>query len=446
MCGRSEPVSPFSHLTMARLLLPVFCLALASASSIPHKSTEISRRDATGDYKCVGSNMCIGAVLNGSTVQYTLTGTGVRTVGWMGMGFGSQMSNTPMVIMWGNSDGSVTLSQRQAPSEIQPTLVSDPPRVATLSTTLSTTSGNSAFVYTIPANGATTQNLIYGFGTTNPDSSDPSATLQQHVDYGFVVLDLSQSLTGSTTAGTTAAASSTSTSTSKSGYSNSGSASSGPTDDIPLTPYQRMVVAHAIFCVVGFALLLPAGALLARYLRTFTPTWYTGHWIAQFAIAGPAILIGIVLGFQASGSIGAKILDKHKECGIILFALYLVQCGLGAFIHYVKPKNSTRRPPQNYFHAVLGLTIIALSMYQIRTGYNEEWPNFTGLGTVPEGIHTVWLLWSILLPVLYAAGLWFLPKQYKQEDAHRKGWMDNSNSYGMMQSTTNLRGEMYHDQ
>ena len=41
------------------------------------------------------------------------------------------MANTPMVIMWPNSDGSITVSQRQAPSEQMPTLVSNPPRVAT---------------------------------------------------------------------------------------------------------------------------------------------------------------------------------------------------------------------------------------------------------------------------------------------------------------------------
>lgn len=136
---------------------------------------------------------------------------------------------------------------------------------------------------------------------------------------------------------------------------------------------------------------------------------------------------------------------------------------MGAFIHYVKPKNAARRPPQNYFHAVFGLTIIALAMYQIRTGYKVEWPMYTQLA-VPNGVNALWVAWCIvrpsvmvpfrhdahhvcqLLPILYAAGLWFLPKQYKQEDAHRKGWLDNSNSYGMMQSTTNLRGQMYHDQ
>ena len=48
-------------------------------------------------------------------------------------GFGSQMANTPMVIMWPNSDGSVTLSQRQATGRVAPAVVTSPPRVATVS-------------------------------------------------------------------------------------------------------------------------------------------------------------------------------------------------------------------------------------------------------------------------------------------------------------------------
>jgi hypothetical protein len=70
----------------------------------------------------------------------------------------------------------------------------------------------------------------------------------------------------------------------------SGDDSSGSLD-IPLSYYQKLIVAHAVFCVLGFLLLLPAGVLLARYLRTFSPRWYTGHWIAQFGIGKLLIMM-----------------------------------------------------------------------------------------------------------------------------------------------------------
>ena len=42
------------------------------------------------------------------------------------------MQDTPLVIVWPNADGSVTLSQRQAPGRVEPTPVPVPPRKATL--------------------------------------------------------------------------------------------------------------------------------------------------------------------------------------------------------------------------------------------------------------------------------------------------------------------------
>ncbi|KAJ7128677.1 hypothetical protein C8R44DRAFT_701105 [Mycena epipterygia] len=390
------------------MLLPLFSLfAVAAASSLPH---QISKRDATGDSKCT-TYMCVSAVVNGSTVQYTLSGTGKQAPAWMGMGFGSQMANSPMVIIWGNSDGTFTLSQRQAPAEVMPTLVSSPPRVATLSKNLTTTSGNAAFVYTIPANSDTTQNVIWAFGNINPGSTSESATLQQHLDSGTFQLDLTKSLSTSTSSGSVPGST---------GTPGSSDDSSSGDDSTPLTSQQRMIIAHAIVCVVGFALLLPIGVLVARYLRTSTPTWYTGHWIAQFGIAGPTIIAGVVLGFKVNDKIGSDIMDDHKKTGIVLLALYLAQCTIGALIHYVKPKNATSRPPQNYFHAVLGLTIIGLAMWQIRTGYNTEWPIYGGRGKVPKGVNTLWIVWCVLLPVLYAGGLAFLPKQYQQEAESRE--------------------------
>jgi len=212
-----------------------------------------------------------------------------------------------MVIMWPNSDGTVTLSQRKAPFEVQPTLDSNPPRVATFSKSLtsvrscylsfmshltglcldlglhlqlwfhdsgtSITSGNRWLKSTsAQSNGETKQSVIYAFSSTAASSSAQDATLSIHRDHGILNLNLGKGT--STTTGTSAA--STPTSGTPGG--------SFPSDGRPLLPFQRLVVAHAIFCVVGFLLLLPGGALLARYLRTFSPKWFTGHWLIQFAI------------------------------------------------------------------------------------------------------------------------------------------------------------------
>ncbi|KAG5636522.1 hypothetical protein H0H81_007748 [Sphagnurus paluster] len=243
-----------------------------------------------------------------------------------------------MVIMWEN-DGQVILSQRRAPGEVMPTVDSNPPRIATFAQSASSLSGdNSKFAFTIPANSDTTQPLIYAYGTDAPGSSAVDATLHQHSDYGTLVLNLE------------------------------GPNSSG---NLPLLTYERLIIAHASFMVAGFLLLLPAGALVARYLRTFTPTWFKSHWIIQFLI--------------------------------------------WAIIHFVKSTTRVRRPPQNYLHAVLGLVIIGLAIAQIQNGYSDEWKKTTGRNTLPNSVSIIFYVWIGVIVAAYFGGLALLPKQFRQE-------------------------------
>ena len=118
----------------------------------------------------------------------------------------------------------------------------------------------------------------------------------------------------------------------------------------------------------------------------------------------------------------------------MIFILYLVQCSLGTFIHFVKPAVFVGRPPQNYLHAVVGLLIIGLALFQVRTGYKQQWPDSTGFGDLPKGVNYLWYAWVVvsispsctsmitddafaayLLPVLYVGGLSLLRRQHRQE-------------------------------
>ncbi|KAE9385519.1 hypothetical protein BT96DRAFT_868385 [Gymnopus androsaceus JB14] len=341
--------------------------------------------------------MCVTATVEGSTTQYNLSGTGIMAPGWMGVGFGSQMADSPMVILWSNSDGTITLSQRQAPAEVMPTVVSNPPRTATLLNNVSTASGSSPqFVFSIPSESTVTVPTIWAFGSINPGSSSPSATLQMHLESIAANFDLSKDFNGTT--GSTVAASSTA-----------------------LLPFQRLVIAHGILLTIGFLVFLPSGVLLARYLRTFSAKWFTGHWIVQVMISGPVIIIGFALGIRAVVETGAPPLsDNHMKWGVAIFVLYIFQCSLGAFIHWVKfDIRVMGRPPQNYFHALLGLFIIGIALYQVRTGYRSEWPKI-GRGALGVSTDDVWYTWVVILPVFYIIGLAFLPKQLRQEKSQRK--------------------------
>ena len=63
---------------------------------------------------------------------------------------------------------------------------------------------------------------------------------------------------------------------------------------IPLLPFEKYIICHACLCVIGFLGLLPLGALVARYTRTFSPYWYTAHWIIQFAIGTSILLLPLL--------------------------------------------------------------------------------------------------------------------------------------------------------
>ncbi|KAK7677534.1 hypothetical protein QCA50_019540 [Cerrena zonata] len=231
-----------------------------------------------GDSVCTGL-MCIGGFVNGTSVTYTLQSQSSSSVGWMAMGFGSQMANTPMVIMWPNSDGKITLSQRKSTGEFMPTVDSSPPRTATAQAALSTASGsNPKLVFTIPQDSTVGKSIIWAYGNTNPGSDAVDATLVQHLNSGPTSLNLANTLAASDRDPTDPAVSTLAGGTTSD--SGSGSGSSGSVV-IPLLNYQKMLIAHGVLCTIGFLLLLPAGALLARYLRSFSNAWFKGHWIIK---------------------------------------------------------------------------------------------------------------------------------------------------------------------
>ncbi|KAL0956936.1 hypothetical protein HGRIS_003038 [Hohenbuehelia grisea] len=394
--------------TLVAAAIPAVALASSDYALAARQNT------LTGDSAC-GETMCISGTLNGSQVTWVLQSRGSNTVGWMAMGFGRSMLNSPMVIAWSNADGSITLSQRIVSRHVMPTVDPNPPRAATLLSAQSLASGNRPkFTFVVPLGGVTTQDIIYAFATANPGSSAKDAPINRHIEDGKFTFNLAKPISATSSAADPA-----------------GTGIAGPSTGIPLTQVQRIVVVHAIFCVVGFLVLLPIGVLLARYLRTFWPKWFLAHWIAQFLIAGPAIVTGVALGIRAVSQANALHFDStHKRWGIAIFSLYCFQVALGTFIHFVKPKQSykardahpaKRRPLQNYAHAIIGILIIAFALYQVRTGYRDEWPNTTGRGEVDNSINVIWYVWIVLLPVLYLIGLSLLPRQWKQEAAGPRG-------------------------
>lgn len=371
-----------------------------STSSAPASSSTTAGSTVvgtTGGSTCVGTPqvMCISATVNSSTTLYSVTSTTSTTPGWVSLGFGQVMKDAPMVMLWKSSNGSIVLSQRTASGHVKPTPVAQPPRTAAIAAAESSPlASQPIFAFSIPTSGdASSQQLIWAASSTNPGDSADADVAFHDLGFGAISLDASAAV-------------------SSNGTPTASSSSSQP----PLNGWQKLIVVHAVLFVVGFLVLLPFGALVARLLRTSVPWWFKVHWIVQFYITFPVMVVAFATSVAAVHQRGGEHFnDWHKRVGLALFVLYFAQCAFGAVVHFVKSPNRVRRPAQNYLHAIVGLVTIGLAIAQVRNGYSHEWPTSTGRGSVGRGVNVLWIVWVVALPVLYFGGLVLLPRQYRQE-------------------------------
>ncbi|KAI0058122.1 hypothetical protein BV25DRAFT_1316550 [Artomyces pyxidatus] len=295
------------------------------------------------------------------------------------------MGDSSMVVMWVHANDTV-LSQRRAPYEVMPTSDTNPPFLATISPSATLVSvhcfaplhiaDGSLFsqldaeqpqvAFTRPAIPEELQSIIWAFSPTDPSSPDPNAPIGIHFMHGRGQFNLTR--------------------TSPPPEDDLAGVSSSPEDAIFM---------HAILCIAGFLVLLPAGALWARYAKavhSVHPGWFKFHWYIQ-AAAGIFIVLGVLVGIRASRS---HFDDTHKRLGTFLFSAYALQCAAGTAVHLAETSSRTRA----LMHMVFGLVIISLSLYQARIGYNHEWVAATGQG-VPRLFGPLWYTLILLLPTFF---------------------------------------------
>ncbi|KAJ6476893.1 hypothetical protein C8R45DRAFT_873205 [Mycena sanguinolenta] len=193
---------------------------------------------------------------------------------------------------------------------------------------------------------------------------------------------------------------------------------------LPLSPFESKARIHAHVAFFAYLLGLPLGILTARYLRTFTNSWFWPHAIVNFLVTGPLIFAAFALGYQTTNMSGTPhFSDPHQKAGLALLVMYLIQVFLGSFIHWVKLpfRFPGGRHPQNYLHVILGLATVGLASWQTHYGLWTEWALITG------NVHPVnwrckhfWLGIVIAIWSLYAIGLALLPRQFRQEAASRR--------------------------
>ncbi|KAH9483737.1 Cytochrome b561 and DOMON domain-containing protein [Psilocybe cubensis] len=362
---------------------------------------------AKGDTGC-RREVCVSASVEGDVVNYEVTGM-IQPVGWLAIGFGTRMPNTHSVIMWKNDDGSTTLSQRYTSGYTMPHPESNPPRIATLvePKALTRPAHSTTFAFQVPANRSLLASadpkeaMIFAYSPTKPDKA-PDSTLTPHQYVGYLSLDFSKDFAGPTFGQQIDTAK--------------------PPAGIPITQgtgtaykrVEKLMILHGFLVSFGFLVLLPAGSLIARWGRSFTPRWFKLHRLSNMYIALPVITLGVLLGpaiVYSKESFRIHFANGHEIYGGLLLLVYYTQVFLGRYIH--NRRNELAKlgpitqphPPLNIFHIVLGI---------IRSGM-QWWETLTGRGPITNWALPLWKAWIVILPLAYFGGYALLPRQFRLE-------------------------------
>lgn len=321
------------------------------------------------------------------------------------------MASTHSVIMWRNQDGTTTLSQRYASGYRQPRLEISPPRVATIvepSNLVNRPANSTTFAFQISANNSLLQStnpseaLIFSYSFKLPDKA-PDANLKRHKGVGYLTFDLTKEFVHP--------------------FQLAGNTTTRPTESGPFNTNEKVIILHASLVSFGFLVLLPAGSLIGRWGRVFTPKWFKVHWITNMVFALPIITLGALLGpvvIYTKRSYRIHLANPHEVCGVILLFLYYAQVMLGRYIHKQRNKLAemgpiTRpHPPLNIFHIFLGVSIIGLAFFQVRSGM-QWWETLTRRPPITPWAHSLWQAWIVMLPVAYFGGYVLLPYQMRLE-------------------------------
>ncbi|XP_077227121.1 auxin-responsive family protein [Tasmannia lanceolata] len=127
---------------------------------------------------------------------------------------------------------------------------------------------------------------------------------------------------------------------------------------------------HGVLNAVGWGILMPIGAIIARYLRTFEsadPAWFylhVGCQVSAYAVGLAGWITGLKLGGK---SVGVRY-TAHRNIGIALFSLATLQVFSALLLR--PNKDHKFRRYWNYYHHSVGFTVIILSVINIFKGFN----------------------------------------------------------------------------
>lgn len=180
---------------------------------------------------------------------------------------------------------------------------------------------------------------------------------------------------------------------------------------------------HGVLNAVSWGILMPLGAVIARYLKVFKsadPAWFYIHITCQstaYVVGVAGWATGLKLGSESSGIQ----YSTHRTIGILLFCLGTLQ----VFALLLRPKKEHKyRVYWNVYHHSVGYLVINISIINVFKGFDilnpdKKWKN--------AYISVIMVL--AISAVLLEAFTWFLVLKRKKMESATK-----------MQNATGLNG------
>ncbi|XP_023747705.1 cytochrome b561 and DOMON domain-containing protein At5g35735 [Lactuca sativa] len=180
---------------------------------------------------------------------------------------------------------------------------------------------------------------------------------------------------------------------------------------------------HGVLNAVSWGILMPMGAMVARYVKVFkvaNPAWFYIHIACQATAYGVGVAgwgTGLKLG---SDSEGIKY-TSHRNIGITLFVLGTLQ--VFALLLRPKPDNKYRKY-WNIYHGGVGYTVITLAIINVFKGLDildpeKKWKHaYIGV-----------LISLGAIAVILEAFTWFIVLNRKKEEKQVNG-AHGANGYG----------------
>ncbi|KAH7838665.1 hypothetical protein Vadar_029627 [Vaccinium darrowii] len=128
-------------------------------------------------------------------------------------------------------------------------------------------------------------------------------------------------------------------------------------------PYSNLRKNHGILNMLGWGILIPIGAIIARYFKDWDPFWFYAHISVQslgFILGVAGVSCGFVLKHKLS-----VIVSKHEGIGIFILVLGCLQM----MAVLARPqKGSKYRTYWNWYHYTMGRLLILFAAVNIFYG------------------------------------------------------------------------------